>query len=87
MVKQLQNTIDSVVNNNNEKNEKLFTINDLLFDTIEQIEETIRRGDKPFGATTKFTQLDIATNGLVKGEYWIIGARPSMGKTAFIISI
>lgn len=87
IIEQLQNTIDEVLNNNNSESEKLVSMRDLLFDTLDQIEETMIRGDKPLGTSTGFKQLDKATNGLVKGEYWIVGARPSMGKTAFVTKI
>ncbi|MGO9318278.1 MAG: replicative DNA helicase [Terracidiphilus sp.] len=39
------------------------------------------------GLATGFTQFDIMTSGLQKGELIIIAARPSMGKTALAINI
>jgi replicative DNA helicase len=39
------------------------------------------------GTATGFTQLDVMTSGLQKGELIIIAARPSMGKTALAINI
>jgi replicative DNA helicase len=39
------------------------------------------------GLATDFTQFDIMTSGLQKGELIIIAARPSMGKTALAINI
>ncbi len=39
------------------------------------------------GLATDFTQLDVMTSGLQKGELIIIAARPSMGKTALAINI
>lgn len=38
------------------------------------------------GILTGFTQLDFALGGFKKGQYVIIGARPSVGKTAFALS-
>ncbi|MBO6177951.1 MAG: replicative DNA helicase [Selenomonadaceae bacterium] len=39
------------------------------------------------GLRTNFTQLDIITNGLQASDLILIAARPSMGKTAFVLNI
>jgi replicative DNA helicase len=65
------------------------------FQSLEQIVEgsfgTIdnlyRQSREVTGLATGFTQLDIMTSGLQKGELIIIAARPSMGKTALAINI
>ncbi len=45
------------------------------------------RADNPglAGISTGLTTIDNHTGGFVGGDLWIIGARPSMGKTTFII--
>lgn len=44
-------------------------------------------GQKFTGIKTGFKKLDVITGGLQKGDYILIGARPSMGKTAFMCDI
>jgi len=39
------------------------------------------------GVPTGFLQLDLMTSGMQPGEYLILAARPSMGKTAFALNI
>jgi len=54
------------------------------FGTIDNLYEQSR---EVTGLATDFTQFDIMTSGLQKGELIIIAARPSMGKTALAINI
>lgn len=57
------------------------------------ISETSRKynewgaGHKYLGVTTGFLKLDSDYQGWVPGELCVIGGRPGMGKTAFILSI
>lgn len=44
-------------------------------------------GKKIFGIDTGFESLNNITNGLGKGEVWVIAARPGLGKTAFALNI
>ncbi len=46
-----------------------------------------REGNGLTGLPTGFIEIDEMTNGLHKGELIVIGARPSMGKTAFLLSV
>lgn len=57
-----------------------------LFTVIENIEAVL--ADKvPEGLMTGFHDLDSMTSGLRGGEVMVIAARPSMGKTAFLLNI
>ena len=47
--------------------------------------ETRRANPGSVGVSTGFSGIDSFTNGYGKGELWYIGARPSMGKTAFLL--
>ena len=42
---------------------------------------------KLFGLDTGFSELNRMTGGLQKSDLIILGARPSMGKTAFVLNI
>lgn len=56
--------------------------------TIGMIEELKSRGNNVLrGLNTGFKELNRLTTGFNKGELIIIGARPSMGKTALFLSI
>lgn len=46
-----------------------------------------REGNGLTGLATGFRDFDEMTNGLHKGELIVIGARPSMGKTAFLMGV
>lgn len=60
-------------------------LSDLLVETLDLIE---RRGaGKMSGVRTGFTRLDALLLGLQPGSLTLIGARPSMGKTALGLSI
>ncbi len=62
-------------------------INVLLKNAIEQIEEAGKREDSLSGVPSGFTRLDRLTSGWQKSDLIIIAARPSMGKTAFVLSM
>lgn len=60
----------------------------LVYKVIEEIEEMYRnRGKGASGLETGFTILDEMTNGLHGGEMIVVAARPSMGKTSFVMNI
>ena len=54
---------------------------------IEQIEEAGKRDDSLSGVPSGFTRLDRLTSGWQKSDLIILAARPSMGKTAFVLSM
>lgn len=60
----------------------LVPVGDRLTDVINAIEA----GPLP-GLSTGFPDLDDITNGLGKGQLWIVGARPSMGKSTAVMDI
>jgi len=59
----------------------------LIQEAINQIEEASKREDKLSGVPSGFTKLDRITSGWQKSDLIIIAARPSMGKTAFVLSM
>ncbi|HNR41822.1 MAG TPA: replicative DNA helicase [Bacteroidales bacterium] len=62
-------------------------INLVIKEAIREIEEAGKREDALVGIPSGFTKLDRLTSGWQKSELIIIAARPSMGKTAFALSM
>jgi len=62
-------------------------INTLIKEAIHQIEEASKREDSLSGVPSGYTKLDRMTSGWQKSDLVIIAARPSMGKTAFVLSM
>jgi replicative DNA helicase len=62
-------------------------INQLIKEAIHQIEEASKREDALSGVPSGFTKLDRLTSGWQRSDLIIIAARPSMGKTAFVLSM
>ena len=64
-----------------------FATRDILKDTFKTIEKLFERKELVTGVPTGFADLDTMTAGLQPGDLVIIAARPSMGKTAFILNL
>jgi len=62
-------------------------INEVIKEAITEIEKAGKREDALVGIPSGFTKLDRLTSGWQKSELTIIAARPSMGKTAFALSM
>jgi len=62
-------------------------IADLIGEAIKNIHDAGKREDGLSGLATGFTKIDRVTSGLQASDLIIIAARPSMGKTAFILSM
>jgi replicative DNA helicase len=67
--------------------EALIRIDEILTSTYEKIEELARLKGQINGVPTGFYDLDNLLTGLHPGELILIGARPSMGKTALAMNI
>jgi len=59
----------------------------LITEAIKHIEEVSKREDGLSGVPSGFTKLDRITSGWQKSDLVIIAARPSMGKTAFVLTM
>jgi replicative DNA helicase len=59
----------------------------LIKEAILQMEEASKRADSLIGIPSGFTKLDRMTNGWQNSDLVIIAARPSMGKTALVLSM
>ena len=58
----------------------------LVTKTVDRLQERAKHGNKD-GIKSGFSQLDDMTGGCQPSEFIVIGARPSVGKTAFAISM
>ncbi|SMF96062.1 replicative DNA helicase [Methylomagnum ishizawai] len=57
-----------------------------VVDRVEEIDQC-RRSGKPRGLPTGISNLDQGTGGLHPGDLTIVGGRPGMGKTAFMLGV
>jgi replicative DNA helicase len=62
-------------------------INLLVKQALKNIEEAGKREDGLSGVPSGFTELDRMTSGWQPSDLIIVAARPSMGKTAFVLSM
>jgi replicative DNA helicase len=62
-------------------------IKELLWPTMERIEALQRGGKSITGVPSGFTDLDDLTSGFQASDLIVVAARPSMGKTAFILNV
>lgn len=63
------------------------SIRDIVFKSLESIESAARNKGSVTGVATGFYDLDYKTAGLQPSDLILIAARPSMGKTAFVLNI
>lgn len=62
-------------------------LKDILRTNFDQLEQAQDRTEDYLGLPTGFTELDKLFNGLKPSDLIIIAARPSMGKTSFVLNI
>ncbi len=62
-------------------------IKELMWPTMERIEALQRGGKTITGVASGFNDLDEMTSGFQPADLVIVAARPSMGKTAFILNV
>jgi replicative DNA helicase len=73
--------------NQTRKAEGFHRMKELLWNAMERIEELSKTGDEVTGVPSGFTELDRLTLGFQRSELIIVAARPSMGKTAFVLNV
>ena len=67
--------------------DKTAAISDLLLDTLDRLEERYRRGGAITGTPTGYRDLDKLLLGLQPSSLYVVGGRPSMGKTSFALGM
>jgi replicative DNA helicase len=78
-----KNLFDIAQNNLRRDSRKM---DDILNETLKEIEALKDKKDGLTGVASGFTDLDRMTSGWQKSDLVIIAARPAMGKTAFVLS-
>ncbi|WP_214071241.1 replicative DNA helicase [Mucilaginibacter sp. dw_454] len=78
-----KNLFDIAQNNLRRDSRKM---DDLLQETLKEIEALKDKKDGLTGVASGFTDLDRMTSGWQKSDLVIIAARPAMGKTAFVLT-
>jgi replicative DNA helicase len=63
------------------------TINPLITTSIDAIEKLFHKQERFLGVPTGFMDFDHMTSGLQPGNFVIIAARPSMGKTTLVLNM
>ncbi|MEE0685585.1 MAG: DnaB-like helicase N-terminal domain-containing protein, partial [Lachnospiraceae bacterium] len=62
-------------------------IRQVVINTLEKIEAAAKNKGSVTGVPTGFTDLDYQTAGLQPSDLILVAARPSMGKTAFVLNM
>ena len=62
-------------------------VKELLWPAMEKLEQLMQRESAVTGVATGFHDLDNITSGFQPADLIIVAARPSMGKTAFVLNI
>ena len=68
-------------------NDEFVPINDVVLNALDKIEAASRMKGSVTGMPTGFIDLDYKTSGFQPSDLILIAARPSMGKTAFVLNI
>lgn len=70
-----------------QEREGFVRIKDLLWPAFEEIERLQTSGSPITGIPTGFPKLDSMSTGLQRGDLCIVAARPSMGKTSWVLNV
>lgn len=63
------------------------SLNDVVQEAVNNMERFMAQGGGIMGFSTGFEKLDRMSNGLKAGELMVVAARPSMGKTSFLLNM
>ena len=71
----------------NRGSQEYVPIRQVVLNAIEKIEKASRNQGSVTGIPTRFIDLDYKTSGFQPSDLILVAARPSMGKTAFVLNI
>ncbi len=63
------------------------SVSSIVNETLREIEELSHKHEQFIGIPTGFTDFDLMTSGLQRGDLIIIAARPSMGKSTLVLNM
>ncbi|MSR77808.1 MAG: replicative DNA helicase [Candidatus Omnitrophica bacterium] len=66
---------------------RFFSMREIIHESMETIDKLYQRKEHVTGVATMFHEFDIKTAGLQPSDLIIIAGRPSMGKSAFVLSL
>lgn len=66
---------------------QFYSMKEILLDVYSRIEELSKNKGRITGVPTGFSEFDNITSGLNPSELILVAARPSMGKTSFVLNI
>lgn len=81
----VKNDLKDFCINNEQTGTKIYSLGESVASTIEIVEKRIKGEIK--GMYTGFESMDNCLHGIQKKNFYVIGARPSVGKTAFALSL
>ena len=81
IISELIKNLDRLIINSSQS--EVVQLGDVLDDLFTSLENRKQNKDDD-GITTGFPKIDLTTTGYRPGELWLIGARPSMGKTTYL---
>jgi replicative DNA helicase len=89
IIKTMAETLDAIGSDlrAGKRRKTRFTAGEAADLAIQETEAAIAHGNGLTGASWGLADLNYATGGIQRGEMFVIGARPSMGKTAFAGSV
>jgi replicative DNA helicase len=84
LVSELMQSIDSY---DESDNDRILTQKEIIHSALDDIEEANRNQGKIIGVSSGIRALDKRFNGFRKRRLYIIGGRPSQGKTALLVNL
>ncbi len=66
---------------------EIIPIKQIVMESLENIEKAAKTKSTVTGLSTGFTDLDLKTSGFQNSDLIILAARPSMGKTSFVLNV
>lgn len=69
------------------ENNDFVHIKDALMQSFNRLTELKTNGSEIVGMTTGFSGIDRVIVGMSKGDFVLVGARPGMGKTSFVMNV
>jgi replicative DNA helicase len=85
ILEKAEKSIFNIVQNRNSSD--FSPINEILVGSLDKLDELARSHGKITGIPTGFTDFDNRTAGLQPSDLILLGARPSMGKSALLLNI